>query len=155
MSAGRLEQLATPSEVYSNPSSAFVARFVGSMNELPATIRGRDTVEVAGLAIASPSAATRNDGERVTWLVRPEDLRVAGAGEPGLAATVTATTFEGASTIVGLRVDVLDVLVKADISSSTASHLSPGDRVSVQIDGARAVCETIGETNVVDEEPAA
>ena len=48
MSNGRLEQLAAPSEVYSKPSSAFVARFVGSMNELPATVRGADAVEVAG-----------------------------------------------------------------------------------------------------------
>jgi ABC-type Fe3+/spermidine/putrescine transport system ATPase subunit len=124
------------------------------MNELPATIRGRDAVDVAGLVVPTPSAATRLDGEKVMWLVRPEDLRVGAEGEPGLAATVTATTFEGASTIVGLRVDVLDVLVKADLSSSTASHLAVGQRVSVQIDGARAVCETIGATQSV-EDPAA
>ena len=155
MSAGRLEQLAAPNEIYSRPSRAFVARFVGSMNEFPATVRGRDAVEVAGLVVPTPSAATRADGERITWLVRPEDLSVGADGGPGLAATVTATTFEGASTIVGLRVDVLDVLVKADLSSSTASHLTVGERVSVQIDGARAVCESIGETNAVAEEPAA
>jgi len=155
MSAGRLEQLAAPNEIYSRPSSAFVARFVGSMNEFPATVRGRDAVDVAGLIVATPSAATRADGERIAWLVRPEDLRVGAEGEPGLAATVTATTFEGASTIVGLRIDVLDVLVKADLSSSSASHLAVGQRVSVQIDGARAVCESIGETKSVAEEPAA
>jgi len=155
MSAGRLEQLAAPNEIYSNPASAFVARFVGSMNEFPATVRGRDAVDVAGLVVPTPSAATRADGDKIIWLVRPEDLRIGGEGEPGLAATVTSTTFEGASTIVGVRIDVLDVLVKADISSSTASHLAPGQRVSVQIDGARAVCESIGETKPVVDEPAA
>ena len=35
MSQGQLEQLGTPTEVYRTPSTAFVARFVGSMNELP------------------------------------------------------------------------------------------------------------------------
>ena len=155
MSAGRLEQLAEPNEIYSNPSSAFVARFVGSMNEFPATVRGRDAVDVGGLTVMTASAATRAEGEKITWLVRPEDLRLGAEGEPGLPATVTSTTFEGASTIVGLRVDVLDVLVKADVSSSTATHLAAGQRVSVQIDGARAVCEAIGDTNAVVDEPAA
>ena len=36
MSNGRLEQLGTPTEVYRSPANTFVARFVGSMNELPA-----------------------------------------------------------------------------------------------------------------------
>ena len=40
MSEGRLEQLGTPTEIYRNPASAFVARFVGSMNELPAASAG-------------------------------------------------------------------------------------------------------------------
>ena len=40
MSNGRLEQLAPPVEVYRHPASAFVARFVGTMNEFPATISG-------------------------------------------------------------------------------------------------------------------
>ncbi len=35
MSQGCLEQLGTPAEIYGNPSSAFVARFIGSMNEIP------------------------------------------------------------------------------------------------------------------------
>ncbi len=154
MSAGRLEQIAAPSEIYSNPSSAFVARFVGSMNELPATIRGRDAVEVAGLRIASPTAAKWTDGDKVLWLIRPEDLRIVADGEPGLAATVVATTFQGASTVVSLRLDVLDLLVSADLSSSVVAHLAPGQRVSVQFDGTRAVCEAASAPTMV-EEPAA
>ena len=38
MSQGQIEQLGTPTEIYRNPSTAFVARFIGSMNELPATV---------------------------------------------------------------------------------------------------------------------
>ena len=62
MSSGSLEQLASPSEVYRHPTSAFVARFVGSMNELPAVVLGSDAVEVAGTAITTPSAARQHHG---------------------------------------------------------------------------------------------
>jgi putative spermidine/putrescine transport system ATP-binding protein len=152
MSAGRLEQLAAPAEIYSRPASAFVARFVGSMNELPATVLGPDAVGVSGQTIMTPSALTRNVGDSVLFLIRPEDVSVSGADQPGLAATVTATTFQGASTVVGLRLDVLDVLIHAHLNSSTASHLVAGQRVSVQMDGARGVMESIGAAPI--EEPA-
>ncbi|MCU1366400.1 MAG: spermidine/putrescine transporter ATP-binding protein [Ilumatobacteraceae bacterium] len=151
MSSGRLEQLAPPAEIYSRPASAFVARFVGSMNELPAVVRGADAVEVSGQTIMTPSALTRNVGESVLFLVRPEDVTVRDADQPGLAGTVTATTFQGASTVVGLRLDVLDVLIHAHLNSSTASHLAAGQRVSVEIDGTRGVLESLGAAPVIED----
>ena len=156
MSSGRLEQLAPPSEVYSRPANAFVARFVGSMNEMPAVVRGNDAVDVAGQTIITPSAATRSVGESVLFLVRPEDVSIGGAGDTGLSGTVTATTFQGASTVVGVRLDVLDTLVHAHLGSSSATHLAPGQRVSVSVDGTRGVLEAIGAKSLVDvDEPAA
>src|SRR3954454_1496074 len=44
MSNGRLEQLASPNEVYSTPATAFVARFGGTMNEIPALVRDSGAV---------------------------------------------------------------------------------------------------------------
>ena len=76
MSGGRLEQLGSPTEIYRNPASAFVARFVGSMNELPATVTGQDRVEVAGVTVATPSAGRFALGQEVLLLVRPEDVEV-------------------------------------------------------------------------------
>ncbi len=142
MSNGRIEQLATPAEVYSKPSSAFVARFVGSMNELPATVRGADAVDVLGNVILTTSAAPHDAGTSVLLLVRPEDLTVSNVGVPGLIGTITSSTFQGASTVVGVRLDTLDRLIHAHLASSAAGHLAPGQRVSVQVDGTRAVTET-------------
>ena len=143
MSNGRIEQLAAPSEVYSRPSSAFVARFVGSMNELPATARGADAVDVLGTVILTPSAAGHDAGTEVLLLVRPEDMVVNAEGVTGLVGSVTSTTFQGAATMVGVRLDVIDTLVHAHLASSGAGHLTVGQRVSVSIDGARAVTERI------------
>ena len=51
MSQGQIEQLGTPTEIYRNPSTVFVARFIGSMNELPATVVDAHTVRVLDVPV--------------------------------------------------------------------------------------------------------
>ncbi len=138
MSQGRVEQLGTPTEVYRTPTTAFVARFVGSMNEFAAEVTGPGEVSVAGHRLAAPGSAGSSTGSRLSILVRPEDLSL---DETGLPGSVTSVTFQGATTLVGVRLDVLDHLVSADVGSGAADHLQVGDRVSVKINGANAVCE--------------
>jgi putative spermidine/putrescine transport system ATP-binding protein len=141
MSNGRLEQLGTPTEVYRTPANAFVARFVGSMNEIAATAAGANAVQVNGRTVAAtPSQAA---GSAVTLLVRPEDLSLVSETD-GLAGTVTATTFQGATTVVTVRLDVLDSLVAVSTPGSADANRAPGDRVGVLIDGSRALCESVG-----------
>jgi putative spermidine/putrescine transport system ATP-binding protein len=137
MSNGKLEQLDTPREVYRHPASAFVARFVGSMNELPATVAGNHAVHVAGHPVVVPQT-THPDGTTIRLLVRPEDLSIVTEG--GLPGTVTACTFQGASTVLGVRIDALDLLASVHVAG--VADLSPGERVELAIDGSRAVCET-------------
>jgi len=140
MSNGRLEQLGTPRDVYRHPASAFVARFVGSMNELAAEVVGPDAVRVGGLTVATPSAATSRTGDALRLLVRPEDLAIAAPGD-GLPGTVTLVHFQGASTVISVRIDALDALVAVHTSGTAAASLTAGQRVEVAIDGARAVLE--------------
>jgi alpha-glucoside transport system ATP-binding protein len=86
LSAGRIEQVGTPLELYRNPANLFVARFIGSpaMNILPARIEqaGKTTRvsvggHVANVPIAS-AAGMAGAGARLG--VRPEDLAVAPKG---------------------------------------------------------------------------
>ncbi|HUF97023.1 MAG TPA: ABC transporter ATP-binding protein [Ilumatobacter sp.] len=143
MSNGRLEQVGAPSDVYSHPSSAFVARFVGSMNEFPAEVVDGTHVTVHGVAVPTAAAATGAAGSTATLLVRPEDVGVEGTGDgpTGLVGSVVATTFQGATTVVSVRLDVLDLLVSANLASSKTDHLHPGQRAAITIDGTRAVLE--------------
>jgi putative spermidine/putrescine transport system ATP-binding protein len=142
MSNGRLEQLASPVEVYRNPTSAFVARFVGTMNELPATITGAGALDVIGHTMANPSAASAGTpGSSVLLLVRPEDVRVNPTIDGGLAGTVTASTFQGANTTIAVRLDRLDRLAVASMPSSEAPPVVIGDRVSVVVNADRGVLE--------------
>jgi putative spermidine/putrescine transport system ATP-binding protein len=140
MSNGQLEQLGTPTDVYRRPSTAFVARFVGSMNELTG-VAASGGVDVQGQRVAVPAAAPYAAGTSVVMLVRPEDLSIEGVDGGGLPGTVTSVTFQGASTIVGVRLDVLDVLVKAEVTHEKADAFGHGSRVAVRIDGSHAVCE--------------
>jgi putative spermidine/putrescine transport system ATP-binding protein len=138
MSNGKLEQLGTPTEVYRRPSTAFVARFVGSMNELRGAVTG-DAIDVLSYRIRVPAAAQHPVGTPVLLLVRPEDFQLAAEPEHGLSGTVTSVTFQGATTIVGVRLDVLDQLVHVE----TRIGVDPviGSRVTVTVDGTRGVCE--------------
>lgn len=138
MSAGRVEQLGTPTEVYRRPSTAFVARFVGTMNEFAAEVGTGTEVSVGGRRVEVPAAASLAPGTPITLLVRPEDLQLTDDGLPG---TVASVTFQGSTTLVGVRLDVFDRLVSVDVGQGRADDLVMGDRVQITVVGSNAVCE--------------
>ena len=140
MSNGCIEQLGTPTDVYRAPATAFVARFVGTMNELPGEVGAGGEVDVLGVRTSVPNAAHLEVGSALNLLVRPEDLTLA---EGGLVGTVASITFQGASTLVGVRLDIIDRLVSVDVGQGAADRLVIGDRVGVGVNGSNAVCEAV------------
>ena len=87
--AGHVEQVGPPMELYHRPANLFVARFIGSpaMNVMDATIASAGDegiavdVESGGKASVPIAGAASLDGVSVKLGVRPEDLRIAAAGE--------------------------------------------------------------------------
>ena len=61
LNAGRLEQVGTPQEVYSSPSTEFVAEFVGLGDRLPATVQG-GTASVLGRDVPALDGSTSGAG---------------------------------------------------------------------------------------------
>ena len=143
MSNGRLEQLAPPREIYRHPASAFVARFVGSMNEIPATVVGPDLIDLGGQRLPSLSAAPFAEQTAVMLLVRPEDVSVQPTVNGGLPGTVTSFTFQGANTMIGVRLDRFDRPVLSSMTSSHAPGVAIGDRVTITVDATRALAERV------------
>ncbi len=88
MSEGVLQQVGPPAEVYDRPANLFVARFIGNppMNTLPGTVDG-GTITVPGGSLPSPTSASSLPQDVVVG-VRPERLRVGGADDQGIAATL-------------------------------------------------------------------
>jgi putative spermidine/putrescine transport system ATP-binding protein len=141
MSQGRLEQLGTPTSIYRHPSSAFVARFIGSMNQLPAEVVDGTTVRVLGLPVVVARGTEMPSRSRAMLLVRPEDTHIATNGESGLAGVVVGQTFQGVATTVAVRLNTLDTLVAVHVVGSVEGRLQPGDAVTVTLDGSHAVVE--------------
>ena len=130
MRAGRIEQLGTPEELYSRPSSAFVADFVGLSNRLPGRIDG-DTIEVRGQRL--PLLDTSAPAGAAVALVRPEDLSIASVdAREGLPATVLTSSFLGSLRRTRLRLDDgHEVVVQHEVSL----HPQPGEAVRVTMLG--------------------
>jgi putative spermidine/putrescine transport system ATP-binding protein len=145
MSNGRLEQLDTPTAVYQDPSSSFVARFVGTVNEIPGVV-GSDgkSVEVGGRTIVSAAAERLAPGAAVRALVRPEGLLVVplGEGGSGFSGTVVTAAFQGAAVRVKIRLDDNDNLVHVDAPVDSIEMPNQGDRVRVKVEARRAFVET-------------
>jgi len=112
LSHGRLVQVGTPQEVYSNPVNTFVAGFVGSpaINLLPGQLSGGSAIvapKTFELPVAGPSA-----GEGAyTFGIRPEDVRVE-SGAP-VEGKVHDIENHGIEKVVTLRVG--DNLVRATV----------------------------------------
>src|SRR3954451_20968760 len=81
MYGGVIEQMGTPAEMYTSPSTPFVAEFIGTMNRLDSTVVNGDTGEVehVGNRLRIDAARGRTNGERVLALIRPEDLELQAA----------------------------------------------------------------------------
>jgi sulfate transport system ATP-binding protein len=116
MNGGRIEQLADPQTLYTQPASPFVCRFLGEVNELPAALHARWT----GV-----------DAADVTAFVRPHDLDLAAA--PTADATVDAVRDLGGNVRVEVRHPALAAPLVAlyERGRFGASGLAAGTRVAL------------------------
>jgi iron(III) transport system ATP-binding protein len=103
MRAGRLEQWATPYDLYHQPATRFVAEFVGLGTFLPGRCLQDGTVETAlGLARAPHAAhCPCTPGSGVDLLLRPDDV-VHDDASPQ-TAEVVRKAFRGADFLYTLR----------------------------------------------------
>jgi len=77
MNGGRIAQLGTPDELYFEPTSEFVADFVGESNLFEAVVQSIDTVLIDGNWTLKVRSTTGHAmGSRVKVLVRPEKISV-------------------------------------------------------------------------------
>lgn len=106
MSAGRIEQIGAPEEVYNNPASEFVANFLGASNLLDVTVAGRTgetvTLDIPNFGkaqIPSGHASNLGDAQKGRLVVRAEKLHLSGGSVPeGMLAArgrVEAVDYQG------------------------------------------------------------
>ena len=81
MDVGRIVQIGTPVETYEAPNSEFVASFIGDINifrgEVTASNAGVVDIETPdGMIIRSESTQALKPGQKASFAIRPEKLRV-------------------------------------------------------------------------------
>ena len=108
---GRIEQIGTAEQVYERPATAFVAGFVGSSN------------------IVDAATARRLFGRDAAFALRPERIRLDGAGEVAAEGIVVASQYHGASTRLEVALDGGPVLVIDRTNDGTGARPTAGARV--------------------------
>ena len=136
MSEGRIEQVGTPTEIYHQPRTPFVATFVGLANVLACRVTNAETGMVAlGEARVSTGRALagRHVGDAVRLGLRPEAIALApfdGAANR-LAGEVREVTFLGP--VARLRIVVAgEVAMLVDVHGDACRRLpQAGARVDL------------------------
>jgi putative spermidine/putrescine transport system ATP-binding protein len=153
MYGGVIEQMGTPSEMYTAPATPFVAEFIGTMNRLEATIVDGSTGEVEhdGSRLRIDAARGRRSGERVLVLIRPEALELQAAGNGAtpngntLSGEVLTQTFLGPVTRLKLTSGLI-----ADMSTARAAALPVGANVVAHVPAEGVQLLTLADEVPVD-----
>jgi len=104
MSEGRVEQIGSPEEIYHQPTSEFVAGFIGMANLMPATVSavtaGRATATLGdGTVVDAEAADGLAVGDPATFMVRPERMHLSvdrpGSDGAAVPTEVVDLVFQG------------------------------------------------------------
>ncbi|MGI6255093.1 MAG: ABC transporter ATP-binding protein [Acutalibacter sp.] len=135
MREGRFEQIGTPAQVYDQPKTAYVARFVGEANIVKGkvgAVHGDQVEFVSGPGKASFLSRGYGfaSGEEVTLAVRGEQAQaVKGEEGPGLPGVVKEKSFAGGMLRICVELSGGEDFICS--RHGIDSELVPGDRVRV------------------------
>jgi iron(III) transport system ATP-binding protein len=134
MNGGRIEQVASPYDVYERPATEFVAAFIGRTNTLAGTVVGPGLVETAGgRRVRAVDEAGFPVGAPVTICIRPHHVLLTQPADGGfneLSGTVMRSVYLG---------EARDYLVELDggprlrVSAPPDSDARPGAVVAVYL----------------------
>ena len=79
MNQGVIEQIGTPTEIYREPRTLFVADFIGAMNQVKGTVVSNSSVTISGFPFASQQHELQSDAPAIV-AIRPEDIVPHGEG---------------------------------------------------------------------------
>jgi len=134
MKEGVVQQVGTPTEIYDNPSNAFVASFIGSpaMNliqgNLDNGVFNAANTRLAGVNVSNPVSSDSNGP--ITLGFRAEDASLAADQSGQITAPVYALELLGDATMISVRIEGVLVSVKADKNF----RANIGDTVSIHIE---------------------
>lgn len=137
MKKGKVIQVGTPQELYMNPTSVFVAHFIGESNFLEGYIADTNSkgaeIELRGGITVQSLRKGAQKGERVVLAIRPELFAVEKGTRTGVNAvtgTVEKITFEGTVIRYDVRLSNQDFVVVVR-PSLTEEWFGTGETITV------------------------
>jgi len=115
MDAGRIEQDAPPEDVYQNPSTGFVARFLGMTSVFAGIVVSQSDagpmIRVGDREMRGRAGCAFKPDDTVECALRAEQIRILDTGDDGcdtqVEATVEQRIFEGDRVVYQVRVPAL------------------------------------------------
>jgi putative spermidine/putrescine transport system ATP-binding protein len=130
MGNGRIQQAASPVEIYRRPVNSFVADFIGSTNLLPVRAAAGQGVSAPGGTI--PGVALGAGQDHATLSVRPEDVHLVAADQAPLTGRISFIRDLGAS--IETFVDAGGTQIVAVTSPRERAGFQVGDTVGLRLD---------------------
>jgi spermidine/putrescine transport system ATP-binding protein len=139
MSQGRIEQVATPAEMYEEPQTVFVADFLGVSNLMIATADGSDAggcqVRLGDFALRAGCGVLDARGE-TRIVIRPERVRVRpyeATGDNLVPGMIERVVYLGSSEQLVVRLASGDAIQALIINDGTPRTFAQGDAVQVHL----------------------
>lgn len=144
MNHGVIEQVGTPTEIYTEPQTLFVADFIGEMNHLSGHMAADGKVHTGQLSLSCTTTDLAKDAP-VIATIRPEDIVLRGGKGAAkstnkLSMTIEELEFLGSFWRVELSSRLLDgetLSANVSINQARSLGLEAGGVVSVELPAAR------------------
>jgi putrescine transport system ATP-binding protein len=137
MDAGRLDQVATPRELYETPSSRWIAEFVGDVNLFDGQVESRErsrltiaTRDAGMIVVAEPDRPITKTV--VSVAIRPEKVKLSRRGPaPDAVASQAINRLEGIVTDVSYLGGLTTYKVKLDSGAILRSSMANTARIDI------------------------
>ena len=139
MNRGRFEQIGRPQELYGEPATPFVARFVGENNVWSGEVTASDAAGATirtdeGFVFKARAKGACAPGGRADLYLRPEAMRIEPREAEGLntfTVTVKAILFDGANSRLLTVTEQEHELLVSLPQNRRFDHIVPGQRITV------------------------
>ena len=138
MKDGNIMQEGSPTEIYEQPTSRFVANFIGKANFIDGILTGRDgeaaLVDVGGHTISIPAPGAMPGvemGGKCCLTVRPESFQLT-AGDGPLSGVISRATYYGAKIEYEIMRGEQPIIVEV-YNPQLTERFNVGDRVNMTL----------------------
>ena len=128
LNKGIIEQFDTPENIYSNPATEFVARFVGFENFIDLNKISEDTYESeSGIKL---KVSKSKEGYKAKATIRPDDIKIVNEKlENTVEGTIEIRTFLGKAYQYDVKTPIGNIIV----NSENTNIYKKGDRITLQL----------------------